>query len=209
MFNLPEAFYTINIIRSIDINEISIVLILGILLFFIIFIIYYIKSSSKLKFNLNNLILVIIFIFWIPVYLIIFYNNIYDLQENFVEYKNKNVLERHKIRLCNMEKVHSSNGQICQLFSYIELVNDSIPSSSLVKIISSPFIEPYLHYYLYPDYDFTYDIKNANFVLFYMSQEEYFIENSILKKKLNKKNEEIGSYKIIKSAGPGKFILKK
>jgi len=151
MFNLPEAFYTINIIPSISLWNVPIVWLAGV--GFVLAVIgFFVANKFKFNFSqtqINNKLLILAFIFWMPIFAISFYNNIYDLKENIIDYQGS-LEAKQAMRLCNMEKIHQENGHLCQLFPSLNYAHENFPIGSVIKIPSSSLL-PYFSYYFYPD----------------------------------------------------------
>lgn len=201
MFSLEEAFYTINLIPGIYIKGMPIALIIGCLFLLSAFFLF-IRKKTK---NFNPAFLSIALIFWLPLFFISFYNNFYDLFEN-ISISQKNISEKQFIRLYNMEKTHLKNGPMREIDQFIQFVFQTIPKHSKIKIITSDFLKPYLDYFLYPQ--FSQNNQNADYLIFYLPNENYAFEENKLYKKNNAQKQLIAQYEKITWLKNGQLILR-
>jgi len=201
----PEAFLTINMIPGILYNSVSFTRVFGAIFVALILLMVFLRRKSKsINENFNNIIIVFFAIFWTPLFINFFYNNIYDLSEN-LQYSKHDISGKRIIRLCNIDHRQNLGGTFCKLFSFITYSKNNLPQKTEVKLITSPSLNPYLHYYLYPYFTFN---NNASNVLLYFSPDHYY-EDSALYKKNKNDNIEIGQYIVVGNMGPGRLILKK
>lgn len=208
--NLPELFYTINLtpgilISSIKFNPLSLTLASGLALIFanlIIFLIFYLKKLDEKKYN--AILFGLIVIAWLPLYINFTYNNLYDLSENFKVLKFSDSSKR-VLRLCNMDNRQNVGGVYCRLFSFFTFIKNNLPAGSEVQLLTSPGLDAYFNYYLYPDYKI---VDQADYLLFYYPN-SYIYKDSLLYHRQGDKDFVMGKYKILFAKGNGEFILKK
>jgi len=205
IFDQPEVFYTINIISGIIYKNISISLILSSVLFLLCLLVVFRKrKSSFINNNFCRIILFLFLIFWTPLYINFFYNNIYDFIENYQSAKY-DIAGKRIIRLCNIDHRQNLNGSACQLLSYINYAKNNLPDKTSVKIISSPSINTYLNYYTFPYFNIN---DKADYLLFYFPSDYYFKDNIVYKKNKDK-DDEVGQYSVVGSLDNNRLILKK
>ncbi|MBI2459769.1 MAG: hypothetical protein HYV53_04465 [Parcubacteria group bacterium] len=208
--DLPELFYTINLtpgilLKVIKFGPLTLSLTSGIFLIFIsliFFLIFYLKKLDEKK--CQTILLGLIIMAWLPLYINFTYNNLYDLSENFKTLKFSDSSKR-VLRLCNMDSRQNAGGVYCHLFSFFTFIKNNLPAGNEVQLLTSPGLDAYFNYYLYPNYKI---VKKADYVLFYYPG-GYIYKNNILYKKQDGKDLIIGEYKMLFIKNNAEFILKK
>lgn len=210
----PEVLSTINIIQGYLYKNVPLLWIIGGIFIFAIFVLVILKIKFDiLKRNFTNIIIFIILIFWLPLFINFFYNNVYDVKENLEMFKH-DVSGRRIIRYCNMDHRQGLNGEFCDLMPFIKIIKETIPEKSTIKISSKLGMSPYFYYYdLYNLYNFVHDPRQANYVIFHYSPDYYFKDSILYQAKSDFNNlvedREIGKFSIIKRTGTYLVIFKK
>ena len=214
LFDQPEVLSTINIVQGFLYKDVPLLWIIGGIFIFATFILVILKIKFDiLKINFTSIIIFIILIFWLPLLINFFYNNVYDFKENLEMFKH-DVSGKRIIRYCNMDRRQGLNGEFCDLMPFIKVIKETIPKNSTVKISSKLGMSPYFYYYdLYALYNFVHDPRQADYVIFYYSPDYYF-KNDILYQAKNDFNNlaedrKIGKFSIIKRTGAYLVIFKK
>lgn len=208
--DLPELFYTINLTPAIFLGftkfgPLTLALILGLFLILassIIFLIFYFKKSDGKKYQIALLSLIVIA--WLPLYINFTYNNLYDFSENLKALKYGNSSKKI-LRICDMDNRQNMGGIYCRLFSFATFVKNNLPAGSEAELLTSPGLDGFLNYYLYPDYKI---VDKADYLLFYRPN-NYLFKDNILYKRQNGEDIIIGKYKMLSAKSDTEFILKK
>jgi hypothetical protein len=163
------------------------------------------------KYATNKILLAVAAIFWLPLYGVSLYNNIYDLKENLDIYKFNTQLKRVS-RLCNMGFYQNTGDVACKFLSFTTLIKNSLPEHSSYKLFTLPGFETNFHYFLYPNFLPAKSADGADFVLLYNSY-EYHYENNKLYQRIIDNNQpkaiEMGKYDLVSSMGDGILILRR
>jgi len=208
--DLPELFYTINLtppilLQGIKFGPLSITLITGVFLLLaglIVFLFFHFKKLGEKKFR--AILFGLITLAWLPLYLNFTYNNLYDLSENLKALKFSDSSKR-VLRLCNMDNRQNVGGVYCRLFSFFTFIKNNLPAGTEVELLTSPGLDGYFNYYLYPNYNI---VKQADYILFYYPN-SYIYKDNILYHRQGDKDFVMGKYKILFAKSNGEFILKK
>lgn len=211
--NQPEIFSTINFIPPVYYNNRSVTLMTGVIFIFFVFGLVFTKNRISLlkKYETDKIILILIILFWLPLYGVSLYNNIYDLKENLDIYK-LNTQGKRVVRLCNMGFYQGTGDVACKFLSFTTLIKNSLPHNSSYKLLTLPGFETNFNYFLYPDFLPAESFNGANFVLLYFSPEYYYENNKLYQRVINNnlpEAMEIGEYDLVKSMGDRILILKK
>jgi len=203
--DLPELFYTINLIPGINFGTLTLTLISGLFLLLaglIIFLFFYFKKLGEKKYQ--TILFSLIAVAWLPLYLNFTYNNLYDLSENLKALKFSDPSKRI-LRMCDMDNRQNLGGVYCRLSSFFTFIKNNLSAGSEVELLTSPGLDGFFNYYLYPDYKI---IDNADYLLFYYPA-NYIFNNNILYKRQGGKDLIIGKYKMLYAKSDAEFILKK
>ncbi len=195
-FDQPEAFFTINYIPGFFIEKIPLTIMIGTVFVLCFLFFYFFKTKKK-----NNFFIFLILVFWMPVYAIYFYNNFYDIAENLKIIKRENSVKRI-LRICNMERYYSNSSAYCRIFSFVDIMGSALPYGTEVKLLTSPYLSPYVQYYLYPYLKFN---DNSKYILLYYSNKHYYEDGSVY----NLDNGEKEKCNIIASMHGGLLLEKK
>jgi len=201
LFDQPETFYTINFIPGIKYGKYDAIFLLGTILIILSVLIFLIFRKNKTK--MNNYLIIFFFIFWMPLYANLFYNNVYDFKEN-IDLLNSSDREKRQERLCNMEKRQTGGGYYCNLFKYLEFIKNKLPANSEYDLVVFQGSEVYFNYYLFPDFKYN---KNSYYILFYYPNKYIYQDNKLYRIE-NGKKIEIGNYKVFAQLDYGQYILK-
>ncbi len=207
----PELFYTINVVPGILYKNIPITILLGSVLILLIIVVLSVKKKIRFIDNhFNKLIFLFFIIFWLPLYANFFYNNFYDAVENrdYFQYSEDG---KRIVRFCNMDNRGNGGGLACRMFSFIKLAQDSLPAKSKIKILTaSPFLRTYFNYYLFPRFNITNNINEAEYLLYYFDNGYSYRDNVLYKiEPDNQGGVRVGEYLLVNSMGPARLILKK
>ncbi len=210
----PEVLNTINMVQGYLYKDFPVLWIIGgiFILVILAFLILKIRIDI-LKRNFINIVIFIILIFWCPLFINFFYNNIYDLKENFGLFR-QDISSKRIIRYCSMDYHQGLNGEFCDLMPFIRVIKDTIPEGSTIKISSKLGMSPYFYYYdLYNIYNFTHNPFKAEYVVVHYSPDYYYNDNVLYQKmdQFNKlsSNREIGNFSIERRTGTYSVIFKK
>lgn len=211
--NQPEIFSTINFIPPVYYNNKSVTLILGVIFVFVALGLIFFKNKLPLlkNYQTNKILLVVIVIFWLPLYAVSLYNNIYDLKENLDIYKF-NIQSKRVVRFCNMGFYQGAGDVACKFLSFTTLIKNSLPHNSSYKFLTLPGFETNFNYFLYPDFVPAKSFSDADFVLLYYPPDYYYDTNKLYQRIINNnqpESVEIGKYDLVGSMGDGILILKK
>lgn len=211
--NQPEIFSTINFIPPVYYNNKSATLILGIIFIFTALGLIFFRSKIPIlkKYEAKKILLVIVIIFWLPLYAVSLYNNIYDLKENLDIYK-LNIQGKRVVRFCNMGFYQGAGDVACKFLSFITLIKNSLPHNLSYKLLTLPGFETNFNYFLYPDFVPAKSFSDADFVLLYHPSDYYYENNKLYQRIINNnqlKAVEMGKYDLVSSMGDGILILKK
>ena len=211
--NQPEIFSTINFIPPVYYNNRPLTLILGVIFVFVALWLIFFKSKLPLlkKYQTNKILLVIMVIFWLPLYAVSLYNNIYDLKEN-LDINKFNTQSKRVVRLCNMGFYQGAGDVACKFLSFTTLIKNSLPHNSSYKLLTLSGFETNFNYFLYPDFVPAKFFSDADFVLLYHPSDYYYGNNKLYQRIINNnqpKAVEMGKYDLVSSMGDGILILKK
>jgi hypothetical protein len=209
--DLPEAFYTINLLPGIlmptkKFGLLTLALIIG--AFFIIaclavfFIFYFRKNLGSKKYY--SILLGLIAAVWLPLYLNFSYNNVYDLTEN-LSWLKYSVSAKRILRTCQMDNRQNLGNIYCRLFSFFTFTKNSLPVGTNVQLLTSPGLDGYFDYFLYPNYKI---VNSADYILFYYPN-DYIYKDNILYHRQGDKDFVVGKYKILFAKSAAELILKK
>lgn len=180
--NQSEAFYTINIIPAIFINDLSLTVFFGIALAALLISLYLLKFKVKyIAENYNSFLLLIIVFFWFPLFAIFSYNNIHDVRENY-DYIDRNLKDEHKkiIRYCNLGYAKGNGEYWCKLMTFVNFAMNNVKKGSSVYILSSDKYYPYLIYNIYPHFKLADSLSNSEYIFIYEDR-DYYREGQFLK----------------------------
>lgn len=200
----PEIFQSINFIPGFEYRSVPVLFILAGLWLFCLLILFFINKKIK-KFNFSLAILALTLVFWLPLYANSFYNNLYDLSDNWQYYSGDNY-SRQKFRLCQIDKNQNLGETWCNIFALIDLAKNIIPQGANLKIITNDFTQPYLVYFFYPRYHLIADIQMAKYLVLYRADNIFYLKNNFL----YQGDKNLGNYKLL-AADQAKnyFILMK
>lgn len=212
LLHTPEVSYTINIVRGFLYKNIPLLWIVGIIFSLCIFILFFIKKFVKRVRIINNnfrlIIICLILIFWLPLFINLFYNNVYDFTDN-LDYYKYDISGKRIIRLCNIDHYQKLGNVYCRIFSFILYTKNTLQTGETIKILSHPFMANYFQYYFYPYFNFTDSIEKADYLVYYYSSDFYYQDNILYKKFSDNKDEIVGRYDIVGARGSQEIILKK
>ena len=211
--NQPEIFSTINFIPPVYYNNKPVTLMIGIIFIFVSLSLIFIKNKIPLfkKYKINKILLVVMIIFWLPLYAVSLYNNIYDLKEN-LDIIKFNTQAKRVIRFCNMGFYQGAGDVTCKFLSFITLIKNSLPLDSSYKLLTFSGFETNFNYFLYPDFVPAKSISDADFVLLYHPSDYYYGNSKLYQRIINNnqpKAVEMVKYDLVSSMGDGILILKK
>ncbi len=208
-YNNPEVFFTINLVTGLLYKGRPFLWILGGL--FVLLSVFLLLAKKRFKIvyiKFNQMLLALILFFWLPVFINLTYNNVSDSLDN-LEYTEYDTSGKRIIRLCNMDFNQNGGGACCQTFSFISYAKNKLPEKSTIKLVTSPFLLPFLHYYLYPYFNFSDSIDNADYLLYYWPEDFYYNDGVLYKKISGDSYGYVGKYLVIGNMGPHKLILEK
>ena len=104
-----------------------------------------------------------------------------------------------------MDNRQNLNGIFCRVSSFTTFIKNNLPAGKEVKLLTSPGLNGYFNYFLYPNYKTA---DQADYVLFYYAP-NYVYKNEHLYKRENGQDLVIGRYDIIAAKSNAEFILKK
>ena len=168
----------------------------------------YLKKGNKHSQTYIKNIFLVVLIFWFPLYLIFFYNSIYDLVENIDYFKLDNYT-KSKERLCNIDARQNSGGIWCRIFPTVEAVKENTETGSKIGLITPGTVDPYFYYFLYPHSQVISNIKEADYILFYYPTKIYTFDGESLFEGSGELKKEVGNYELAASLGRDQILLKK
>ncbi len=210
----PEGFSTINIIQGFLYKDIPVLWIIGGIFILVIFILLILKIKiSVLRKNFTNILIFTALIFWSPLFINFFYNNVYDLKENLDLFK-QDTMSKRITRYCLADKYQGLNGEFCSLIPFIEIIKETIPKKSTIKIASRVGNSAYFYYYdLHLLYNFTHDPAEADYVIVHYSPDYYYRDCILYQAKHDLNNltedKEVGYFSVAKRTGTYSVIFKK
>ena len=166
--DLPEMTHTINYIVPPVLAGISLFLLSGIL-----FLVAAIIQNKFGKPASGRNLLLLFLIFWVPGYIVHFYNNFYDTYENLQVLSKKDEVKLRQ-RFCNMDKYQGFNGSVCGILDLYSRIEQSIPAESKLYLKGFQSIYPYAYYWYYPRFKFVRTPDEADFILYYYPANLYF-----------------------------------
>jgi hypothetical protein len=205
---IPEVLFTINIIPGLLYKNIFFSWIVGVIFLICVLILFFIKKVKIINNNFKFIILCLVFIFWLPLYLNFFYNNIYDSMDN-LEYGKYDINGKRIIRLCSMDYDQKIGGIYCRIFSFIKFTENTLPSNKTIKILSQPSLENYLQYYFYPYFNLTNSIEKADYLVYYYSADFYYKNNVLYAKNADNSEAVVGRYSLLGSRGTQELVLER
>lgn len=211
--NQPEIFSTINFIPPVYYNNKPVTLMIGAIFIFAALGLIFFKSKLPFlkQYHVNKILLVVMVIFWSPLYAVSLYNNIYDLKENLDIYKLNNQGKR-VVRFCNMGFYQGVGDVACKFLSFTTLIKNSLPHNSSYKLLILPGFETNFNYFLYPDFLPAESFNGADFVFLYYPPDYYYDNNKLYQRTVSNNQPEaveLGKYDLAGSMGDRILILKK
>jgi len=205
LFRQLEIFSSINLIGSIYYKSLPLMLPLGAIFVFLVLVLFLFFK----KFDFKKWLIFVMILCWLPMLMNEYYNRVYDFSENF-EIMSKSVAEKKMVRLCTMDFNQRLGGFFCGISFFLEKVFKSIDAGASVKLISMSGSDVYMNYPLETKYKLVRTIDEAEYLLFYLSSDQYILEGKALYQIGANGNKDLrGHYEMYQLIGNRMAILKK
>ncbi len=202
----PTVF-NINIFSPELWGDFSTVIVMGIGLWLILFVVYWFTSYDLKK---EHKLLTLLVLAWLPFGFGFFVNSTNTLRDDSLRLK-KGIDQNVKQTICQMDEAQHLGGVYCSLVMFIADVKKNLPVGAKIKLLVHPNVLIYPKYYLYNDYRLVDKIEQADYLLFYATNQNFGMDkNGVLQLQTeNSKIETFGRWQIIAQYNPQILILKR
>ncbi len=163
----PEFLYSINTILSPILFGKSAVMIIGLFGVLIGIVSLLFLKYKKIKISTTTII-VILLVFWSPLFFKFFYSNILDLRKN-IFLLTQSSQEKTRWRYCDIDLNQTFYGNFCRISLFANLVHNVVPNKSRVTIAESGF-SVYLEYLLSDSYILNKNVDFSDYLIIYQPQ---------------------------------------
>jgi len=201
-----ETFNSIFFINSWFIHDYSFILIIGIL-FLILVIVFLLVRRYFLQFGFRPLIWIVIFC-WLISFLNPFYNNWYDVADNF-KVSDLSIEQKRLNRVYNFERSQGTDYTYYDILNFLLEVETAIPRGSFVYYIIPFALNPYFYYNTYPNYKPSIILDKIDYIVLYFSQDGYFYNDKHLYRIEEEDYIDLGAYDLVKILDGNRVIFKR
>lgn len=200
----PESLVTINAIFGQMFGRFPWVMIFG-AIFLVVFCLA-ILFSKFFKWQLKNVVIIIIGLAWLPLLIQFSYSSIVEFKAiaNFI---GASEAEQINWRFCNLDKNYRLGGGFCNIYPFTKEIEAIVPLGSKIHIISTNIVV-YLKYYLYGSYNIV-DLKSADYIILYMADTKFLYEAEKLYSLQGDVKDYLGDFSILRSYSQTTVIFKR